>query len=103
MCRPRPPPPACTPAGATTQSNVRYATSPDVAANLQSLDLSTPNLPAGCTATPVVVYVHGGGFINGDKANSITDKRNLFTGAGWAFASVNYRLVGDPGSGPAGV
>ena len=44
--------------------------------------------------------MHGGAFINGDKANKIADKVELFTDAGWAFASLNYRLVGDPGAGP---
>ena len=36
----------------------------------------------------------------GDKANKIADKVELFTDAGWAFASLNYRLVDDPGAGP---
>ena len=35
----------------------------------------------------------------GDKANQIVDKVNLFTKAGWGFASLNYRLVGNAGSG----
>ena len=43
--------------------------------------------------------MHGGAFVTGDKANKITDKVKLFTDAGWAFASLNYRLVDDPGSG----
>jgi arylformamidase len=90
----------CTTTGVTTQRDIRYATSPGTAANLQSLDLYTPDRPAACGATPVVVYVHGGGFRLGDKANKITDKVALFTNEGWAFASINYRLVGNPGSGP---
>jgi acetyl esterase/lipase len=44
--------------------------------------------------------VHGGAFISGDKSNRITDKVNLFTNEGWAFASVNYRLVDHAGAGP---
>jgi acetyl esterase/lipase len=69
-------------------------------ANLQSLDLYLPVRPASCPPMPVVAYVHGGGFQVGDKANQIVDKVNLFTNAGWGFASLNYRLVGNPGSGP---
>lgn len=90
----------CTPTGVTTRRDVRYATSPGTAAELQSLDLYTPDRPAACGLTPVVVYVHGGGFRVGDKANNMTDKVALFTGEGWAFASVNYRLVDNPGAGP---
>ena len=99
-CVPPNPPANCAPTGVTTQRNLRYASSPGTTAVMQSLDLYTPVRPAGCAATPVVVYVHGGGFRNGDKANQITDKVNLFTHEGWAFASVNYRLVGDARSGP---
>jgi acetyl esterase/lipase len=40
----------------------------------------------------VVVYVHGGGWQQGDKRNQIRRKVNLFTGSGYVFASVNYRL-----------
>jgi arylformamidase len=40
----------------------------------------------------VVVYAHGGGWLRGDKVNRITDKVNLFTGAGYVFVSINYRL-----------
>lgn len=99
-CAPPPhPPPSCAPTGTSAQRNLRYAATPGVAAGLQSLDLYLPVRASGCAPTPVVVYVHGGGFQVGDKANQITDKVNLFTKAGWAFASLNYRLVGNPGSG----
>ena len=97
---PPPPPPSCKVTGVETHRNLRYASSPGVTANLQSLDLYLPVRPAGCPAVPVVAYVHGGGFQVGDKANQLADKINLFTGRGWGFASLNYRLVGNPGSGP---
>lgn len=42
--------------------------------------------------------MHGGGFASGDKANKIDDKVRLFTGEGWVFASVNYRLSPNPAS-----
>jgi acetyl esterase/lipase len=84
----------------TTRRDVRYRTTPGVPARDQSLDLSLPVRPAGCPASPLVVYVHGGGFVAGDKGRQIADKRALFTGAGWAFASINYRLA-DESTGPA--
>jgi arylformamidase len=99
-CGPTNPPPAsCAGTGAVAHRNLRYASSPGVDPNLQSLDLYLPVRPAGCPAAPVVAYVHGGGFQVGDKSNQLTNKINLFTREGWAFASLNYRLVGNPGSG----
>ena len=65
--------------------------------NLVSLDVYVPELDPACPPAPLLVYVHGGSFRNGDKAQAIGDKVELFTGAGFVFASVNYRLaVGDP-------
>jgi arylformamidase len=92
----------CEATGYEAVRDVRYAASPGTAASLQSLDLYLPELPDGCGPVPVVVWVHGGGFRRGDKTNQVADKVRLFTGGGWAFASVDYRLVGDPRSGPAG-
>jgi arylformamidase len=94
------PPPSCTGTGTVTHLNLRYAHSPGTAANMQSLDLYLPVRPAGCAPAPLVAYVHGGGFVHGDKGNQITNKVNLFNREGWGFASLNYRLVDDPGSGP---
>lgn len=56
----------------------------------QKLDLYVPK---GNGPFPVIVYVHGGGFSGGDKAMaSLADK---FLAAGYAVASVNYRLSGE--------
>jgi acetyl esterase/lipase len=78
--------------GKTTQS---YASYDGVDPNLNSLDLWRPEADARdeCSDRPLVVWVHGGGWWEGDKTNDITDKVNLFTGAGYAFASINYRLT----------
>lgn len=65
-------------------------------AKLNQLDLYAPADVAAGAARPVVVYVHGGGWNRGDKANKIDRKVNLFTGAGYVFVSVNYRLSPDP-------
>lgn len=60
------------------------------------LDLYVPDGRPPKRGRPVVVYVHGGGWHVGDKANQITEKVALFTGAGYVFASVNYRLTPEP-------
>ncbi len=41
---------------------------------------------------PIVVWVHGGGWSIGDKANKVQDKVQLFQAQGWLLVSVNYRL-----------
>lgn len=49
----------------------------------------------GCEPLPVVVWVHGGAWITGDKSSRVDDKIALFGDAGYVFVSVNYRLT-DP-------
>lgn len=62
---------------------------PDV---LQTLDFS-PAVGAR-KAAPLVLFVHGGGWKRGDKANATgAYKTAHYTRLGYAFASVNYRLV----------
>ena len=63
--------------------------------SLNQLDLYTPDGATPDDERPVVVYVHGGGWRKGDKRAQIADKRNLFTEAGYVFASLNYRLSPD--------
>lgn len=45
-------------------------------------------------AAPLVIFVHGGGWKRGNKDNATGSwKASHFTGEGYAFASINYRLV----------
>lgn len=73
-----------------TKSTIQYKSISGINANLLSLDIyhfgqTTPQ-------KPVVVYVHGGGFAVGDKANNMTNKQNLFSSLDYVLISVNYRL-----------
>lgn len=77
-------------------SDLPYATVPNVDPGLVSLDLWRPDPLDASALAPVVIWVHGGGWRRGDKANGCCDKVNLFVGRGWIFASVNYRLSPDP-------
>ena len=56
----------------------------------QRLDLL---VPAGAKRAPLLLFVHGGGWSIGDKRTGAGVKAAHFTAQGWAFASVNYRLV----------
>jgi acetyl esterase/lipase len=55
----------------------------------QALDLL---VPAG-GKRPLLLFVHGGGWSIGDKAQGAGVKAEHFAAQGWAFASINYRLV----------
>lgn len=72
--------------------DLRYNEVAGVDPNLLSLDLYLPVLDASCAPPPLVVYVHGGAWVIGDKRSQITTKVNYFAAEGVAFASVNYRL-----------
>ncbi|MFN8161025.1 MAG: alpha/beta hydrolase [Solirubrobacterales bacterium] len=87
--------------GSAVASYVKHTVSYDLDSpvsppGLNRLDLYVPaGLDPGARR-PLVVYVHGGGWRRGDKAYRILNKANLFTGSGYLFASVNYRLSPDP-------
>lgn len=75
--------------------DVPYATIAGVDPSLLRLDVYRATRPAGCGSAPVVVWVHGGAWAIGDKANRMEDKIPLFNAAGWTVVSVNYRLSPD--------
>lgn len=74
------------PVGGTAIRNIAYG--PDPA---QRLDLY---LPAGPAIAPLVFYVHGGGWANGDKTNpGLANKLAHWLPKGYAVASSNYRML----------
>ncbi len=48
----------------------------------------------GDTPRPLLVYIHGGGWIGGDKKRSAADVKP-YLDQGISYASVNYRLSGE--------
>ena len=54
-------------------------------------DLWLPS--AGPQPRPLVIFIHGGGFRQGDKTRITAGTIKEYLGAGWAVASVNYRLT----------
>jgi arylformamidase len=75
-------------------ANIPYAGPGSV--DLQSLDIYGPEEPDVCQPAPILLFVHGGGWKTGDKDNDILNKATLFTGAGFLFVSINYRLSPNP-------
>jgi len=45
------------------------------------------------TPTPLVVLIHGGGWVNGDKSGYGTSSIKPFLDAGISVAAINYRLI----------
>jgi arylformamidase len=66
-----------------SQRDIAYGTEP-----AQRLDLE---VPAGKDPAPLLVFVHGGGWTQGDKTFH-TPHPDFFLSRGWAWASVNHRL-----------
>lgn len=85
------------PGGSSTFASVA-PTYPDLAyatlSEAQKLDLYLPTTGSG--PFPLVIMVHGGGFMMGDKADGagLTGVDQLLA-AGYAVASINYRLSGE--------
>jgi hypothetical protein len=51
-------------------------------------------LPKTASApTPLVLYIHGGGFRGGDKNSVNAGALKQYLEAGWAVAAINYRLT----------
>ncbi|MEY3903753.1 MAG: hypothetical protein RL189_3059 [Pseudomonadota bacterium] len=71
--------------------NLQYQSIMGVDVNSQSLDVYMPAVKDPCKGVPVVVWVHGGAWMLGDKA-AVGAKAALFNSLGYGFVSVNYRL-----------
>jgi len=79
--------PAVSPGGITaTHVDVKYG---DHERNVFDLWLADADTP-----TALVIYVHGGGFVGGDKSKIYEyDDIDKFLAAGISFASINYRFM----------
>lgn len=79
------------PAGAKAVRNVAYGTDP-----AQRFDVYLPASAgrASPKPVPVVFYVHGGGWANGDKTNpGVENKLDYWLPKGYAVISSNYRML----------
>ena len=69
---------------------IEYKKVDGVDKNLLSLDIYYDN--NFTEKSPVIVYVHGGGWAIGDKTNKLTKKIEMCRDSGYVLVSVNYRL-----------
>ncbi|MEQ1765482.1 MAG: alpha/beta hydrolase, partial [Pyrinomonadaceae bacterium] len=74
----------------TTFANLPYVTDGNVA---HKLDLYIPDGATG--PIPLIIWIHGGGWQNGDKSLSPTGHQLRYARNGYAVASLNYRLSGE--------
>ncbi len=62
----------------------------------QSLDLYVPPQTTPDANLPIMLYVHGGGLVRGDKSN-LKGHETAFPNAGCIMACINYRKS-EPGA-----
>jgi acetyl esterase/lipase len=74
--------------GVTSYKDVAYATK----SAAEKLDLY---VPSGKGPFPLVINIHGGAFKAGDKTMLGGDDANPLLAAGYAVATINYRLTGE--------
>lgn len=70
-----------------THLNYKYGDHP-----LQVLDVYQPSQVLMNVRNPILIYIHGGGFIGGDKANH-ANLGNYFAKHGYLTITANYRLA----------
>jgi acetyl esterase/lipase len=90
---------ACSPGTEPTNTDPNLDLVYGTSSPAQVLDLFLPEAVPGETGPSVLVlYVHGGAWIGGDKRDPpIAELRQIAADKGFAMASMNYRLI-QPGS-----
>jgi acetyl esterase/lipase len=81
-------------ASATVTSNIAYGQAPDEHGAVETLRLDVYQ-PTGDTAParPAFIWIHGGGFSSGDKADDIEELVGReFARRGYVVASITYRM-----------
>lgn len=76
----------------TTRRDQVYLDDTGAPEDLTSLDVHSPVRAPGCPPSPVLVWVHGGGWQTGDRRQQLDDKVPWLTSMGWTVVSTNYRL-----------
>ncbi len=81
-------------------TNIQYGSNKDTSGNVVSLTMDL-YFPSGATSIgnyPLVMMVHGGTYLNGDKTD-VAGYCNILADSGFVVASINYRLGWRAGNG----
>src|SRR5580704_3539881 len=81
-------------------ANIQYGSNKDTSGKIVSLTMDL-YFPAGATSAgnyPLVMMIHGGSYLNGDKTD-LTSYCNILADSGFVVASINYRLGWRVGNG----
>lgn len=81
--------------GATAHATAAYTIKTDVSYSTDPSDKLDEYLPVvkAKTPTPVVIFIHGGGWYSGDKAKWATQAKDFVTKTGWPALSINYDMA----------
>jgi acetyl esterase len=75
------------PDGVTTQTDISYGALP-----IEKLDIHfPPGIQGSDRILPTLVWIHGGGFLSGDK-NQVSNYLKIIAHAGYVVVGVNYTL-----------
>lgn len=80
------------PAGIEVRRDVPYAANTNPR---QTLDLYLAKERAAGAKLPVIVFIHGGGWVGGNKSSGRAALQGFVAGGNYAAASVAYRLAGE--------
>jgi len=80
------------PEGIRLVPSIDYA---ETGSKRQTLDLYLPKETGNREKLPLIVYIHGGGWMVGDKNQAKWRMQAFMESGEYAVASVNYRLSGD--------
>lgn len=78
----------------TVIKNIRYAPIPELVTDSicdKILDVYLPQKNSENELLPILIYLHGGGFVNGDKG--MVELCTNISNKGFAVISINYRLT----------
>lgn len=78
---------------ADTYKDLQYGSNTDISGNKVDLklDVYVPKNASSAQTFPLILYVHGGGFFDGDKSEGSTLMLK-FVDSGYVAVSINYRL-----------
>lgn len=85
---------------ADTYTDIKYGSNTDISGNSVDLklDVYVPKNASAGRLFPLVLYVHGGGFVDGDKSEA-SGLMLKFVDSGYVAVSINYRLYDESADG----